>query len=77
MKYISSAMFMGIFAFLFQFYRARSFELQLSPPPGQTGIVTEASAIWMIIPFVISLGLLVFAVIEDVKKSKEINQSKI
>ena len=71
MKYISSAMFMAIFAFLLQFYRPTSFELRLSPPPGQDGTVADTSAMWMIIPFIISLALLVFAVIEDIKKAKE------
>ena len=77
MKYISSAMLMAISAFLLQFYRHQSHVLQLSPPPGQTGEIAHASIIWMIIPFVISLGLLAFAVIEDVNRSKEFNQSKI
>ena len=71
MKYISSAMFMAISAFLLQFYTPNSFELRLSPPPGQTGTIVETSAMWMIIPFVISLVVLVFAIIEDIKKVKE------
>lgn len=71
MKYISSAMFMAISAFLLQFYRPQSHVLKLSPPPGQNGEVADASLIWMIIPFVISLALLVFAVIEDIKRVKE------
>jgi len=76
MKYISSAMFMAISAFLLQFYRPERFQLRLSPPPGQDGTINDASAIWMYIPFIISLIILVIAVIEDVQKFKTSLNSK-
>ena len=67
MKYIASALFFGVWAFLFQFYMPQSFDLYLYPRGGE-GEVSRPTAWWMFLPLALGIYLFVVAEIERIRR---------
>jgi hypothetical protein len=72
MKYIASSVFFFCGVYLTPFLMTQSSKLRFYPRGDHGGSISEISAIWLFVPFLISAHLLVMAVREE--KKKEPNQ---
>ena len=70
MKYLCSALFIGIWAFLFRAYEASDFTLALVDTFGGHRAHTNPTALWMFIPLVMGLYLFVAAELERWRKKQ-------